>query len=93
MFYYTRGVYNTFLFLLITTATKNDPTEQHDKNVQQILDCMETNPDKVVRFHASDMILRADTDASYLTEPEARSRAAGYFSWGSHLNKIKTRAF
>ena len=53
------------------------------ENVHQFLDYMATNPNVVVRFHASDMILRADTNASYLTEPEARSRAAGYFILGS----------
>ena len=44
---------------------------------------MATNPNAVVRFHASYIILRADNNASYLTEPEARSRDAGYFFLGS----------
>ena len=48
---------------------------------------MATYPNAVVRFHASDMILRADTDASYLTEPEALSHAAGYFFLGSIPSK------
>ena len=40
---------------------------------------MATYPNAVVIFHATDMILCADTGASYLTEPEACSRSAGYF--------------
>ena len=44
-------------------------------------------PNAVVRFHASDMILRADINASYLTEPEACSRDAGYFFLGSIPSK------
>ena len=60
-------------------ATINDPTEQYNKNVHQFLDYMATYPNAVVIFHASDMILRANTDASYLTEPEARSHTAGFF--------------
>ena len=44
---------------------------------------MATNPDAVVRFHASDMILCLDTDASHQAEPKARSRAAGHFFLGS----------
>ena len=40
---------------------------------------MATYPNSVVRFHASDTILRAGTDASYLSEPQACSRAEWYF--------------
>ena len=32
-----------------------------------------------IRYHASDMILEVDSDASYLVLPKARSRYAGYF--------------
>ena len=60
-------------------AKRNDPTEQNEKNLHNSLDYMAKNPSAVVIFHASNMILRADTDASYLTEPESHSRAAGYF--------------
>ena len=41
---------------------------------------MATYPNAVVRFHASDMILRSDTNASYLTEKKALNRAVGCFS-------------
>ena len=44
---------------------------------------MATYPGAVFRFHASDMILRADTDASYLTKSEARSHDSGYLFLGS----------
>ena len=61
-------------------ATVNGPREQDEKNVHQFLDYMEAYPNSVVRFHASDMVLRADADVSYLDEPESCSRAAGCFS-------------
>ena len=48
---------------------------------------MATYPNAVVRFHASDMTLRTDTKASYLTEPESHSRAAGY----SFLGRIPSK--
>ena len=48
-----------------------------------ILDYMETYQNTVTTFQASDMILCAHTDASYLTEPKACSCAAGYFLSGS----------
>ena len=37
---------------------------------------MATHLDAIIQFHTSDIILHADTNASYLTEPEARSCAA-----------------
>jgi hypothetical protein len=43
-----------------------------------LLNYCATHPDAVVRFVASDMCLYVDSDASYLTAPKARSRAAGY---------------
>ena len=61
-------------------ATIIDPTQQYGGNVHSFLDEMATYPNAVVIFNASDKILCADTDASYLTETEAYSRAAGYFS-------------
>ena len=81
------GGRNICLFPLSTMSTKNNPTEQNEKNVHQFLDYIATYPNSVVIFHASDMILRADTDASYLTEPEALSQSAGYFFLGRITSK------
>ena len=39
---------------------------------------MATDPNFAVQFHASDMIIKTDNDASYLTEPQAHSYAAVY---------------
>ena len=36
-----------------------------------------------MRYIASDMILSVNSDASYLSAPQARSRAGGYFFIGS----------
>ena len=44
---------------------------------------MATNPDAIIRFRASDMLLNVHSDASYLSAPKARSRAGGYFFLGS----------
>ena len=74
-----RKVDNKCIVLLITITTRSGLTEQDAKNVHQFLDCMATYPNSVVKFHASDIILRADTNVSYLTAPEAYSRDAGYF--------------
>ena len=51
------------------------------------MDYRATYPNAMVRFHASDMILRANTNASYLTRPEAHSKVAGYYFLGSIPSK------
>ena len=38
-----------------------------------------TYPDAVITFKTSNMVLAIHSNASYLTEPRARSRAGGYF--------------
>ena len=53
------------------------------KRVQQLLDYMHTNPNAVIRFRSSDMILNVHSDASYLSEGSGRSQAGGYFFMGS----------
>ena len=48
---------------------------------------MATYPNAVVIFHASDTILRANNDASYLTKTESRSCTSVYFFLGSVPSK------
>ena len=49
------------------------------KKVKQFLDYAATHPDAIVTYRASDMVLAAHSDASYLSETNARSRAGGHF--------------
>ena len=44
-----------------------------------LLDYVATHPDAVLTYSKSNMILAVHSDASYLTEPKARSRAGGHF--------------
>ena len=60
-----------------------NPTEATRERVMQLLNYLATHPDAVVRFYKSNMILNVHSDASYLSAPNARSRAAGYFFLGS----------
>jgi hypothetical protein len=39
---------------------------------------------KQIRYHASDIILHIHSDASYLSENEAKSRAGGFFYMGNN---------
>ena len=45
----------------------------------QLLNYCTTYPNSVLRFCASDMVLRVYSDTSYLSVSKGRSRAAGYF--------------
>ena len=48
----------------------------------QLLDYCANHPDAVLRYRASDMILKIHSDSSYLNEPKARSRGGGNFYLG-----------
>jgi hypothetical protein len=47
-----------------------------------LMDYLHTYPNAVVRFYASDMILKVTSDAAYLVQPKARSRAAVHYHLG-----------
>jgi hypothetical protein len=82
--YYARAIDSTILMSLNAIANEQScPTEMTKERVLQFLDYMATHPDAIVRFYKSDMILNVHSDASYLSAPRARSRAAGYFFLGS----------
>jgi hypothetical protein len=54
-------------------------TEATLEAATQLLNYAATHPEATIRFHKSDMILHIHTDASYLSEAEAKSRVAGFF--------------
>jgi hypothetical protein len=49
---------------------------------KKLLDYLATHPDATIRFQASDMILNIHSDALYLSEVNAQSRACGHFFMG-----------
>lgn len=49
------------------------------KKFKQFLDYAATNPDAIVTYHASDMVLVGHIDASYISDPKARIRAGGHW--------------
>jgi hypothetical protein len=79
LLFYARAVDSTMLTAIGTLASQqaNGTTATLDA-LTQLLNYCATHPDAIVRYHASDMILHVESDASYLTAPKARSRAAGY---------------
>ena len=61
------------------TDASHVSTPEINRRTNHFLDYVATHPDATLKFHASDMILWAHSDASYLSEPKARSRAGGFY--------------
>lgn len=81
--YYARAVDPTMLMTLSTLAGEQaTSTQQTAQRVTRFLNYCATHPEATIRYHRSDMILRVHSDASYLSEPKARSRAGGHFYLG-----------
>jgi hypothetical protein len=81
--YYARAVDPTMLTALSALAAQQAKgTEQTMEDACKFLNYCATHPDAVLRYQKSDMILKIHSDASYLSEPKARSRAAGHFYMG-----------
>ena len=55
------------------------PTTDTLKQANQLLDYIATQEDAIITYSASEMILNVHSDAGYLNEAKARSRAGGHF--------------
>jgi hypothetical protein len=78
--YYARAVDSTMLVALSAIASDQaSPTKNTMRKCLQFLDYVATHPDAILTFKRSNMVLNVHSDASYLCEPKARSRAGGHF--------------
>ena len=78
--YYGRAVDSTMLTALSAIASAQaEPTEDTMTRCKQFLDYAATHQDAIITYKKSDMVLVVHSDASYLSEPKARSRAGGHF--------------
>jgi hypothetical protein len=92
--YYARAVNMTVLMALSSiVAEQTKGTEKTTARCTQLLDYLSGHEDAKVRFHASDMILNIHSDASYLSEAKARSRACGHFFHGVDATGWQTHSF
>jgi hypothetical protein len=83
--YYARAVDSTMLMALSRFASQQShATEQLFNDVQRFLQYACTWPIAILVYRASDMRLMVQSDASYLSEPNARSRAGGLFYMGNN---------
>ena len=80
-----RAVDSTLLCPISAIASQSSaPTEDTLEQTIQLLDYLATQEEAVLTFTAGDMVLAAHSDASYLSEPKARSRAGGHFFLSSN---------
>ena len=81
--YYTHAVDCTVLTALSSIASEQAClTEATEEKVTQLLDYLALKPNTTIQFHESKMILNVHSDASYLSEPNAKSRVAGHYFLG-----------
>ena len=55
------------------------PTNYTINKTKMLMEYAATQPDPVIRFHASDMCIHNDSDAAYLVQTIERSRAVGRY--------------
>lgn len=78
--YLGRAVDSTLLMPISAIASQQaNPTEETLAHTKQLLDYIASQEEAVLTYTASDMILAVHSDASYLNESNARSRAGGHF--------------
>ena len=67
------------LALSAIAADQAAPTKNKLEKVDQLLDYAASQEEAVITYQASGMVLVIHSNASYLSEPKARSRAGGHF--------------
>jgi hypothetical protein len=81
--YYARAVDITVLMALSSIAIEQTKgTASTMAKAKQLLDYLATHPDATIQYCASDVVMNVHSDASYLSEYDARSRACGHFFMG-----------
>jgi len=78
--FYGRAVDSTLLIPLSAIASQSSaPTTDTLKQACQLLDYLATQEDAILTYKCSNIKLTIHSDASYLSEPKARSHAGGHF--------------
>ena len=84
LLYYGRAVDNTILVALNAIASQQaNATKATLSKVHQLLDYVATHPNATLVYTPSQMFLKIHSDASYLSEPKAKSRFAGHYYLGN----------
>ena len=83
--FYGRAVDGTILVALSAIASQQSkPTTDTMAKAKQLLDYLASQEEAILTYSASKMVLAVHSDAGYLNEPNARSRAGGHFFLSNH---------
>ena len=78
LLYYGIALDNTLLVALNEISIEQSKaTNNNSKKITKLLNYLATNPEAVIKYHASGMQLYVHSDASYLSVSKSRSRAGG----------------
>jgi hypothetical protein len=87
LLYNARVIYPTLIVPLRTLASHlSTATSTTIDDVSHLLDYCRTHTEASIRYYVSDMQLKIHSDASYLSEPKAKSRIFCYFYLGNKKN-------
>ncbi len=79
------AVDSTLLCPISAIALQSEnPTEKTLELTHHLLDYLGTQEEVILIYNASKMVLAAHSNASYLSKPNARSRAGGHFFLSSY---------
>ncbi len=85
--YYARCVDSSMLSALGTLTTQQATTTKNTmKKIKQFLNYASTNPNAVITYHASNMVIAWHSNAWYLSKSNARSKAGGHFFMSSDVD-------
>jgi hypothetical protein len=73
---------------VLATRVSNGTTKTKGAAMTHFLQYCQTNPNGTKLYRACNMILTIHSNAAYLVEPEARSRAGGFFYLGNKDGKL-----
>jgi hypothetical protein len=80
LLYYARAVDPTLIMPInVLASEQTKATADTADKVIKLLNYCTTHPEIKLQYHASAMILNIHSDASYLSEREAKSRSGGLF--------------
>jgi hypothetical protein len=87
LLYYGHAMDSTIITGLSSlAAAQAKPTAQTLLLINRLLDYVATNPDAILTYKKSDMVLAVHSNASYLSEPAARSQVGGHFFCSSNMD-------
>jgi hypothetical protein len=90
LLFYARAVDPSLIMSInVLASEQSNATEVTADKVIKLLNYCNTHPETKIRYHASDMILHIHSDASYLSENEAKIRAGGFFYMGNNNKNDK----